>query len=185
MVASVLGGAAYVLPQSHFVPDESRTVPVPDAVQALKHTTPATALAGASPGPATEASSQAIAATVLGPPVEVLPSRAHDPERRANVRHTDRRGAPEAADAADRAATFEAQAPAVSDAPAPQSERTPVVIAEVTRTRWQSMDDAMAACSGGFFERLLCRQKARIAFCDGYWGVAPQCATAAPTDAIR
>ncbi|MGH8801425.1 MAG: hypothetical protein ACREX6_03910 [Casimicrobiaceae bacterium] len=59
------------------------------------------------------------------------------------------------------------------------------MIAEVTHTRWQSMNEALAACGGGFFDRLLCRQKTRIAFCKGYWDRVPECASAATNEAIR
>lgn len=42
--------------------------------------------------------------------------------------------------------------------------------------RWQSMRDAIAQCDRqGVFEGIICGQKARIQYCEGYWGKVPQC----------
>ncbi|MBU6483974.1 MAG: hypothetical protein KGR23_04145 [Betaproteobacteria bacterium] len=48
--------------------------------------------------------------------------------------------------------------------------------------RLQALDDALAQCSGNFIERIVCGQRARFRFCDGYWGRVPQCPSGAVAD---
>jgi hypothetical protein len=76
-----------------------------------------------------------------------------------------------------------AVAPAVQSRPAPAEvspPSQPVVVAvgfaDVPRTRWESMRDEIAMCSvGGFFEGVLCEQRVRVHYCDGWWGQASEC----------
>lgn len=189
MIASILGAAAYVLPRSHVAPTETRAAPAASASRALARSGPAVTDTVAKASVAgTLAAARATATTEVAPDrrtlVEAAPSR-NDNLRGAGavrLRHVRKHNEidPTSQPAPPRASAAIAPSPGVSTAPT-----APVAIAEVTHTRWQSMDDAMAACRGGFFDRLLCRQKARIAFCDGYWGRVPECATAAATDATR
>lgn len=187
MIASILGAAAYVLPRSHFAPPESRSVSAAGASLARSGpevTDPAAKASVVETLAADRAAATAEIVTDRRALVEASPSRKDNLRGvgAVRLRHVRKHNEidPTSRPAPPRASAAIAPSPGVSTAPA-----APVVIAEVTHTRWQSMDDAMAACRGGFFDRLLCRQKARIAFCDGYWGRVAQCATMAATDATR
>lgn len=48
--------------------------------------------------------------------------------------------------------------------------------------RLQALDEALAQCGGNFIERIVCGQRARFRFCDGYWGRVPQCPSGAVAD---
>ena len=74
------------------------------------------------------------------------------------------------------------------DAVAPPPE--PVIIAAAPPPpparpipdRWQNMRDALAQCDReGVFGGLVCGQRVRIQYCDGYWGKVAQCQGAAAT----
>jgi hypothetical protein len=42
--------------------------------------------------------------------------------------------------------------------------------------RWQTMRDAQAQCDRqGVFDGLICGQRVKMQYCDGYWGKVPQC----------
>lgn len=189
MIASILAAAAYVLPRSHVAPAEPRAVPAADASYALARNGPAVTdpsvkeSVAQTPG-AVRAAAIAEAAPGVDALVEAAPSRSDDLRGvgGGRVRHERKRNV------IDRTIAPSPPEPSVASAPSPgvsPAPTAPVVVAEVTRTRWQSMDDAMAACRGGFFDRLLCRQKARFAFCDGYWGRVAECATAPAPGATR
>ena len=48
--------------------------------------------------------------------------------------------------------------------------------------RWQNMRDALVRCdSEGVFGGLICGQRVRIQYCEGYWGKVAQCPGAAAT----
>ena len=62
----------------------------------------------------------------------------------------------------------------VAAAPAPPPSPVP--------DRWQNMRDAMAQCDReGVIAGLICGQRVRIQFCEGYWGKVAQCQGAAAT----
>jgi hypothetical protein len=45
------------------------------------------------------------------------------------------------------------------------------------------MADEIAQCGGnGFFSGVICEQKIRIRYCEGYWGQAAQCPSGIPND---
>ena len=178
MLASMLGAAAYVVPRSHFVRGESHAAADLDAL----HRAPASPANAASTLPPSTVAQAFIAAAPEHQAADAWPPHERGPDRRANPR---RERPSRAVDSADQKVALGPAAPAAPSVGPTLASQAPVAIAEVTRTRWQSMDDAMAACRGGFFDRLLCRQKARIAFCDGYWGRVPECATAAATEETR
>ena len=48
--------------------------------------------------------------------------------------------------------------------------------------RLQALDEALAQCGGNFIERIVCGQRARFRYCDGYWGRVPQCPSGAVAD---
>jgi hypothetical protein len=59
--------------------------------------------------------------------------------------------------------------PKIAAAPVPPP---PVVVPD----RWQSMRDSIAQCDReGMIAGIICGQKARIQYCEGYWGKVPQC----------
>lgn len=192
MMASVLGAAAWILPRSHPEAPETRAVPVASRTIVAP---PATI---AAVPPAADIAAPPAADTAAPPAGDTAVPPAADtaaPRERAPIHRAVRRAAADRGDArrppaqqasvasvASVAAVAAASVTAASGAPAAEP---PPATALVKQTRWQAMDDAMAACSGGFFDRLLCRQRARIAFCNGYWGRVGECATSAATDATR
>ena len=43
--------------------------------------------------------------------------------------------------------------------------------------RWHVMQVSLARCGGDLFARIACDQRVRRQFCEGHWGVAPECAS--------
>ena len=43
--------------------------------------------------------------------------------------------------------------------------------------RWQAMQARLQSCGGDLITRIVCDQRVRLRFCEGYWGKAPQCAS--------
>jgi hypothetical protein len=42
--------------------------------------------------------------------------------------------------------------------------------------RWQTMNAAIARCPrADFFAGVLCEQRVRLQYCEGYWGDVPEC----------
>jgi hypothetical protein len=69
-----------------------------------------------------------------------------------------------------------APAPAPEPAPAPRPAPPP-------RDRWQLMADEIAQCGrDGFVSGVICEQKIRLRYCEGYWGQAAQCPSGIPND---
>jgi hypothetical protein len=60
---------------------------------------------------------------------------------------------------------------AAGTAPAAAAAAAPV------KDRWAQMLDTIATQCGKetFLNKVICEQKVRIQYCDGYWGKAPQC----------
>jgi hypothetical protein len=84
-------------------------------------------------------------------------------------------------------------APAVSTPPAPVAAEPaavavpPAAVREAPKPdRWQQMAAALAPCAReDFFGRILCEQRVRSEYCEGYWGQVPLCATAQSYDRAR
>ena len=72
-------------------------------------------------------------------------------------------------------------APAASNvARAPVQEEAPVP------NRWDALNAATARCTReGFLAGIVCSERARLQYCDGYWGTVPQCKGAIVSDASR
>ncbi|MEO6748043.1 MAG: hypothetical protein ABI294_00465, partial [Casimicrobiaceae bacterium] len=72
---------------------------------------------------------------------------------------------------------------AVPEASEKRSVPAPAVRAAPRPDRWSQMASEIDACGrGNFVEKVICEQKVRINYCDGYWGKVPQCPTGpAPT----
>jgi hypothetical protein len=68
-------------------------------------------------------------------------------------------------------------------APPPEPEKIAVAPPPPPRPipdRWQNMSDALAQCDReGVIGGLICGQRVRIQYCDGYWGKVAQCPSAA------
>jgi hypothetical protein len=43
----------------------------------------------------------------------------------------------------------------------------------------KALDAALGQCGGNFMARIVCGQRARFRYCDGYWGRVPQCPSGA------
>jgi hypothetical protein len=41
--------------------------------------------------------------------------------------------------------------------------------------RWHVMYASLASCDGDLIDRIVCNQRIRLRFCEGYWGEVPQC----------
>ncbi|CAG0992560.1 hypothetical protein BURK1_02348 [Burkholderiales bacterium] len=51
------------------------------------------------------------------------------------------------------------------------------------QTRWERMREEIAACpSGGLFENLICGQRVRMRYCEGWWGRASECPSGRQAD---
>ncbi len=60
--------------------------------------------------------------------------------------------------------------------PAPEPVAAPAPPPRPAPDRWQTMRDALSECDRqGVFDGLICGQRVRIQYCDGYWGKVPQC----------
>jgi hypothetical protein len=65
-------------------------------------------------------------------------------------------------------------------APPPQPEAAP---APAAPDRWQLLSEAVARCAGeGVLAGVICEQRARWQYCDGYWGKVAQCPGAMTSD---
>ncbi len=82
-----------------------------------------------------------------------------------------------------------APAPVVAPAPEvrPEPAPAPVVVATAPPPavrppdRMQLLAQAFAQCpSDGVLARMVCEQKARVQYCDGFWGQVPSCPNGAP-----
>jgi hypothetical protein len=72
------------------------------------------------------------------------------------------------------------QVAAVALSPVPASARPETVLvataSDDTRTHWEAMHDEISACSTrDFLEGVMCQQRVRIRYCEGWWGHASDC----------
>ncbi len=76
-----------------------------------------------------------------------------------------------------------AAAQPVDPAPPPQPEAAPVAPAP---DRWQLLAEAIARCAGeGGLAGVICEQRARWQYCEGYWGRVTQCPGAMTSEYAR
>ena len=107
------------------------------------------------------------ASAAVAPPVEIKPLPAKPSPRAA--RRSPAEKAPAAAPAP----------PAVAPAPEPPP-RAPVIAAAPKAApvvdRWMRMNEELSRCTReDFIMRVICDQRVRLRYCDGYWGKAAQC----------
>ena len=86
-----------------------------------------------------------------------------------------------AAPGVDAAAVPDGGGAGTSDAIAANTKGAPQTSAS-PGDRLRALDEALAQCGGNFIERIVCGQRARFRFCDGYWGRVPQCPSGAVAD---
>jgi hypothetical protein len=70
-----------------------------------------------------------------------------------------------------------------SPGPAPAPVIAPPVPEAPPPDRWQVMADSISRCGReGFFAGVICEQRVRIKYCEGYWGQAAQCPSGISND---
>lgn len=156
-------------------PDTSTATAAPAAApETAPGTAPETASSEAAQAASSTASTTPARADV---PVEIKPLPPH-PSTASRPAHR--------AQAAKPAPTT----PATAQAPEPPSEPITPKVAQAptpvhraaaptaTRAvdRWQRLDDELSRCTReDFISRVICGQRVRFRYCDGYWGKVPQC----------
>ncbi len=87
------------------------------------------------------------------------------------------------AKAATKAPAHPAPAPVTTPPPPPAPAPAPAAKAPTRPDRWTQMDTELRACANAnFLEKVVCEQRIRNRYCDGFWGKVPQCpAGPAPT----
>jgi hypothetical protein len=156
---------------------------LPDGQAAPSATTPMSPgepLAPPLPEPAAGPASSALApaATRATVPQEARHTPAPMPQAPpASSRSDDAAPAPTA-----RAFTLFATAP---ELPPPQPAVSPAPVAPPAPApdRWQRMAEAISACGReGFLAGVICEQRVRLQYCDGYWGKVAQCPNGVAND---
>lgn len=169
----------------HESDDEALGAPLAASPQATAMREPAAAGA-AEPRPTAVATTEAnpADAAIAATGGTVRPASIASPSRSAS-RGSNRDA--RASRSASRANAPDAQAPAAGMAPGPASqtrtgdgnEPVALLVANAQHPapdRWQSMDAAIANCAKeSFFVGVVCDQRVRWRYCDGYWGEVPQC----------
>jgi len=68
-------------------------------------------------------------------------------------------------------------------APPPTPDAVSPVREAPAPDRWQVMADQIVRCGrDGFFAGVMCEQRVRLKYCDGYWGQVAQCPSGIPND---
>ncbi|HET8877771.1 MAG TPA: zinc-ribbon domain-containing protein [Casimicrobiaceae bacterium] len=153
-------------------PRASTEAPPAPTVQTKSETasSPASA-AGTNPAPGAPAPSTATPDVASGP-VEIKALPPHAPARRSP-----HRSAPESTASAP--PTPPPAEPAAAPAPPPIAQARSAAPARATQRvadHWQHLDDELSRCTReDFITRVICGQRARFRYCDGYWGKVPQC----------
>jgi hypothetical protein len=107
------------------------------------------------------------------------PRRAATENRKRSA--TRANSASEAGAAEGRAATVMPQPTEVAPSPAPVAVPQPPV-----PDRWETMNAALAACSReGLLAGMMCTERVRYQYCEGYWGQVPQCRAASRPGSSR
>jgi hypothetical protein len=119
------------------------------------------------------------AARLKAPPlVEVPPAQSpsQPPAKPRAASATAARAAPPAA-AVVATPTIDAASEPARPEPAPLVVAVAPSSPPPAADRWQPLRSAVARCASisGLIPRALCEQEARLAHCDGFWGVVPAC----------
>src|SRR5579864_1182998 len=157
IAASGAGVAGAALP-SIPVTDDGAVRPV-DSVPAPPTSTDTSASAGSAP-PSRE------------PPIEIKAL----PPRPAFAR-TDRRAAAERSSPPETPAAAPPEVPKPPDNRALASASARATAVSTVADHWRRMDDELSRCTReDFITRVICGQRVRFRYCDGYWGKVGQCA---------
>jgi hypothetical protein len=131
--------------------------------------------AATNPAPGTPASSTELPPTAAtsGPasaPVEIKALPPHAPARRSA-----QRSAPD--NTAPAPPTPPVRQPGAAPAPVAEARSVaPTHAAARVTDRWQNLDNEISRCTReDFITRVICGQRARFRYCDGYWGKVAQC----------
>jgi len=163
VAAAVLGGASYFgLRELGAHAGDAATVPAAPTAESGQDTSASVAVPR-NEIPATPSAAPASAAARSGDAVN--PQAPKPPVKRAQ-------GASRAS-----FATANGDPPdAINVAPEPEKPAPPPPPPPPAPDRWQTMRDAQAQCDRqGVFEGLICGQRVKMQYCDGYWGKVPQC----------
>ena len=167
IVLCVVAAAGVGYGALHFVRSTPAALPMPP-VAAPSIPDPAPAPAAAPLAEAKPAPPRTEAVTPFVPPLQRSPSKPA--ERAATKRVADPPPpVPEAPTIARFAAATEPPTPQPApEPPAPRPAPAP--------DRWQLMADAIDKCGReGFLAGVICEQRVRLQYCEGYWGKAAQC----------
>ncbi|MGH8802190.1 MAG: zinc-ribbon domain-containing protein [Casimicrobiaceae bacterium] len=75
-------------------------------------------------------------------------------------------------------APAEASVPPIAAATAPATPKA--------SDHWTRMNDDLSRCTRkDFINRVICDQRVRFQYCDGYWGTVPQCPVSPSTESVR
>ena len=173
IVLCVVAAAGVGYGALHFV--RSTPVPLPAPPVAAPSSIPDPAPAPAPLAEAKPAQTRTETVTPFVPPVQRSASKPA--ERAAPKRAADPPSpAPEAPTIARFAAATEPPTPQPApEPPAPRPAPAP--------DRWQLMADAIDKCGReGFLAGVICEQRVRLQYCEGYWGKAAQCPSGIAND---
>jgi len=148
-------------------PPRAAVTPVPAKVEpAAPPTVPAAAAAAAKPEP-TVNEPKIVPVAPKGAPRAPKPAPAPSP----STALPDDAGVSREASAPPRSVAPVAASPPSVDAPVPAPAAAPL-----RQDRLQELDTALAGCAReNFFGRVVCEQRARLQYCNGYWGKVAQC----------
>ncbi len=120
-----------------------------------------------------------VGAAPAGSPAQELPAVGNGRPARQPPR-----AQPPRTDAAPTPTVQPPAAPAqVAPRPTPVPTARPPAPAPVPTDRWAQMGDELKRCSReDFINRVVCDQRVRLRFCDGYWGRVAQCPGTANAD---
>lgn len=143
------------------------------------------------PPPATPEPSDGVAVSIAdlpsggppgAPPVAKGASRRATPAQATSAGD----GAPDTA-ASSQGDAVDTPDPAPAEAagtPAPVA--APAAPEPAVADRWQAMNAAIAACRREtFLAGVICEQRVRLRYCEGFWGDVPQCGKRSPSDNAR
>jgi hypothetical protein len=164
VVAAILGSASYfgLRELGAHAGDGATALPASE----LRHEVPASVAAPAKDEPASPPSSVAAAAAPVAPGLDPLALPVAKPQVKRAPPASRATFATSNGDPPD--ATYVAPEP---DKPAPAPPPPPPA-----PDRWQTMRDAQAQCDRqGLIDGLICGQRVKMQYCDGYWGKVAQC----------
>ncbi|HET7260534.1 MAG TPA: hypothetical protein VFK60_01735 [Casimicrobiaceae bacterium] len=146
-------------------------LPPPSALPAGDDVAPESASAASSATAASAASAPSGARATTGPRV-ITPTPAQRPRSAARAH-------------AEASAKAPAKAPVPAAAPV-ERMATAAPSAPQADDHWTKMNDDLSRCTReDFINRVICDQRVRIRYCDGYWGKVAQCPVSPSTQEVR